>query len=443
MIGTGIFTTTGFMAGDLGSPAVVLAVWGVGGFLALVGALCYSELAVNFPRSGGEYVYLSEAYGPSWGFIDGWVSFFAGFSAPIAASALAMASYLAYFDPALDPESATAWSLGALNVRLGAGQAIACLTVALFTGMNVLGVSPAARAQNILTALKVAILAALLVFGFSVGEGSWAHFSQAATRTSTNTLPAQFALSLIFAYFGYSGWNAAVYVAEEIRDPERTLPRALLAGAALVTLFYLALNCLFIYANPLEEMKGVVAVGAQAADALFGARGGGFFAAAMAASLLATINAMCVVGPRVYYAMARDGAFFAVAARVHPERRSPWVAILAPGACACLLIATGTFASLLYYIGFTLWLFTALAVVGLFRFRRRAGWKRSPWVSFAWPAIPILYAATNLWIFVYFAADKSWEALWSLGTIAAGGAVYHWIKPRRSKPSSDAGSESP
>lgn len=428
MIGTGIFTTTGFLAGDLGSPALVIGIWTVGAALAFVGAICYSELAVNFPRSGGEYVYLSEAWGPAWGFIDGWVSFFAGFSAPIAVAALGIAAYLGYFAPALDPQTTAPLALGPLSIYAGAGQWMACGIVAALTLLNMLGVGEVAKLQNGLTALKLIVLGALLALGFAIGSGDWGHFAEPAVRTSTASIPAQFALSLVFVYFGYSGWNAAVYVAEEVREPEKTLPRSLLLGTALVAVFYAALNALYIYASPLEQLKGKVAVGAHAAGALFGEQGGAIFAAGMALSLLATVNAMCIIGPRVYYAMAKNRAFFSFAAKVHPRWRSPWAAVAAQGLCCCALILTGAFESLLYYIGFTLWLFSALAVMGLFVFRKRPGWKPLPWVSFAWPLTPGLYVAVNVLVFVYFALDRSWEALWSLMTILGGAAAYYWTR---------------
>lgn len=431
MIGTGIFTTTGFLAGDLGSPPLVIAIWAVGAALAFVGAICYSELAVNFPRSGGEYVYLSEAWGPAWGFIDGWVSFFAGFSAPIAVAALGISAYLGYFAPALDPQSTVAWTVGPLSVYAGPGQLLACGIVAALTLLNLFGVAEVAKLQNTLTGLKLTVLALLLALGFTIGRGDWGHFSETIERSSSTPLPAQFLLSLVFVYFGYSGWNAAVYVAEEVQDPERTLPRSLLLGTALVAAFYAALNALYIYASPLADLAGKVAVGAHAAGALFGERGGSVFAAGMALSLLATVNAMCLIGPRVYYAMARHGAFFSFAAKIHPTRRSPWAAVLAQGLCCCLLILTGAFESLLFYVGFTLWLFTAFAVAGLFRFRRRPGWRPLSWISFGWPALPLLYVAVNLLVFVYFALDRSWEALWSLLTIAGGGLTYHWSVRRK------------
>jgi basic amino acid/polyamine antiporter, APA family len=419
MIGVGIFTTTGFLAGDLGHPSLVLAIWFVGAGIALAGALCYSELAVNFPRSGGEYVYLSEAWGRTWGFIDGWVSFFAGFSAPIAAAALAISAYVGYFVPELQSVVP--------GIPVSGGQVLAAAIVAAFTALNLVGVSQVAALQNVLTATKLAVIGVFLVAGLTVGTGDWSHFSDVAVRTSTNSVPAQFAISLVFVFYAYSGWNAAVYVAEEIRDPDRTLPVALACGTVAVALLYVALNTLFIFASALENMKGVVAVGAHAATALFGSRAGGMFSAAMAVSLLATVNAMCMIGPRVYYAMAQDGSFFTAASKVHPRWHTPWVAVLAQGICACVLILTGTFESLAYYIGFSLFLFSALSVLALFKFRKRTDWKRSRWVNMAYPMLPVMYISMSLWVFVYFVQMRGWEALWSAVTIAAGALTYQFI----------------
>ena len=433
MIGVGIFTTSGFLAGDLGQPWLVIGIWFVGAALALAGALCYSELGANFPRSGGEYVYLSEAWGPAWGFIDGWVSFFAGFSAPTAVAAMAITAYLAYFFPSLSPDnpSAPVLSLGVVQLRAGGASLVACGIIAVFTAVNVFGVTEVARLQNALTGTKLLVIGSLLVLGFAVGDGNWAYFSESIARTSTSSLPVQFATSLIFVYFGYSGWNAAVYVAEEIRDPERTLPKALVMGTLVVAALYAALNVLYIYASPLAEMKGVVAVGAKAATSLFGDRIGGLFSAAMAVGLLATVNAMSMVGPRVYYAMARNGAFFAQAARVHPRWNSPWIAVLAQGACCGVLILTGTFQSLINYIGFTLFLFSALSVLALFKFRRRPDWKRSRWVSLAYPLIPLSYVSMNAWV-VYFSWNRA--AWWSMLTIVMGALIYHFYIRHRPAP---------
>src|SRR5271169_971246 len=209
MVGTGIFATTGFMAGDLGSARLILLAWFAGALFALCGALSYSELGINFPSSGGEYVYLTRAYGPTWGFMTGWVSFFAGFSAPIAAAALAFSNYLGYFFPQLKGENARVlFGSGDWTFTFGAGQLAACGLVLVFTILNIVGVQRAARVQNTLTTAKVLVLLSFIVLGFLVGHGKAEHFSMAAARTSTMSLSAQFAVSLFFIYVAYSGWNA-------------------------------------------------------------------------------------------------------------------------------------------------------------------------------------------------------------------------------------------
>jgi len=425
MIGTGIFTTTGFLAGDLGSVPLVLWIWVVGAAVAFIGAMCYSELGVNLPSSGGEYVYLTEAFGPTWGFMTGWVSFFAGFSAPIAAAALAFASYVGYFFPSVLPENAPAIAgHGDWTFRLGGAQWMACVLVALFTILNVVGVQRAARVQNFLTALKVVVIASFIVFGFLAGHGESANFSRLAIRDSANPLPEQFAISLFFVYFGYSGWNAATYVAEELRHPARTLPIALAIGTGLVTVLYLGLNLIFIYAAPLEDLKGKLAVGAFAASRLFGPEVAGLFAALMALSLMATVNAMVTIGPRVYFAMAKNGAFLASAAEVHPRWHTPVAAIVAQGVCAILLSVT-PFPQLVIYIGFMLSFFSVLSVGSLFLLRRRPGWRKLGVVSFLYPVFPVLFVAVGAWMIFRGVELKPWVSLAAVVTIVTGALVYH------------------
>jgi APA family basic amino acid/polyamine antiporter len=425
MIGTGIFTTTGFLAGDLGSPPLVLWIWVVGAVVAFIGAMCYSELGVNLPSSGGEYVYLTEAFGPTWGFMTGWVSFFAGFSAPIAVAALAFAGYVGYFFPSVLPENAPAFAgHGDWTFRLGGAQWMACVLIALFTILNVLGVQRAARVQNFLTALKVVVIVSFIVFGFLAGHGETSNFSRSAIRDSVNPLPEQFAISLFFVFFAYSGWNAATYVAEELRHPAHTLPIALAIGTGLVTVLYLGLNLIFIYAAPLEDLKGKLAVGAFAASRLFGPEVAGLFAALMALSLMATVNAMVTIGPRVYFAMAKNGAFLASAAEVHPKWHTPVAAIVAQGVCAMLLSVT-PFLQLVTYIGFMLNFFAVLSVGSLFLLRRRPGWRKLGVVSFAYPLLPVLFVAVGLWMTFYGVQLKPWVSLAAVVTIATGALVYH------------------
>src|SRR6516225_1959059 len=386
MVGSGIFGFTGFMAGDLGSASLILACWGAGALFAFCGALSYSELAINFPRSGGEYVYLTNALGPEWGFMTGWVSFFAGFSAPIAAAALTFADYLGYFFPALKQSNAAlVIGSGAFSLRLGGGQLVASSLIAAFTMLNCFGIGRAAGVQNVLTSVKLMIILGFVVLGFAFGSGSWSHFSQPAVRTSTLSLPTQFIVSLLWVMVGYSGWNAATYVAEEIRRPERTLPAAIAVGSLIVAVLYLGLNMIFIYATPLEQLKGVIAVGTLSASNLFGPGVAGVFSALMAISIVSTVNAMVTIGPRVYYAMAKNRAFFSSAARVDPRWHTPVNAILSQGLCAMLMTLT-PFPQLVVYIGFSLTLFTVLSVASIFVFRkRRRNWQRLRALEFAWP----------------------------------------------------------
>ncbi|PYT15304.1 MAG: amino acid permease [Acidobacteria bacterium] len=426
MIGTGIFGTTGFLAGDLGSPGLVLWIWVVGAVCALIGAICYSELGINFPSSGGEYVYLTRAFGPTWGFMTGWVSFFAGFSAPIAFSALAFSDYVGYFFPQLRQANAHVFAgSGEWTLRFGGAQVVSCSLVLLFTVLNFFGVQRIARIQNVLTSAKVLVLTTFIGLGFLAGQGDWNHFSMNATRTASTPIFAQFAVSLFWIYVAYSGWNAATYVAEELRHPSRTLPAALGIGTALVAALYFGLNLIFIYAAPLEDMKGQVAVGALAASRLFGPSVAGIFSALMALSLMSTVNAMVTIGPRVYYAMAKNGAFLATAAKVHPRWHTPVMAIVAQGICTMLLTIT-PFPQLVVYVGFTLNFFAVMSVASLLYFRRRPGWQKLRVVSFCYPLFPILFLLVGVWMIVQGIQLKPYISLATVVTVLTGALVYHF-----------------
>jgi APA family basic amino acid/polyamine antiporter len=435
MVGMAIFTTTGLMAADLGSASLILACWSVGALFALAGAISYSELGINFPSSGGEYVYLTRAFGAEWGFMTGWVSFFAGFSAPIAAAALAFSDYLGHLFPALKHANAPlVIGSGVFSLRLGPGQAVASLLIAAFTALNCMGVGRTAKVQNVLTSSKLVIIGAFVVLGFASGNGHWSHFSEPAIRTSTAGLPTQFIVSLLWVMVGYSGWNAATYVAEEVRRPERILPAALAAGTAIVAVLYLGLNLVFIYATPLEVMKQgaspEIAVGAIAASNLFGANIGGVFALLMALCIVSTVNAEVTVGPRIYYAMAKNRAFFSAAARVHPRWHTPVVAIVSQGVCAILMTAT-PFPDLIIYIGMSLTLFTVLSVASLFVFRRtRPGWQRLRAVDFAFPLIPASYILVGAGMVVFGLKEHPWASLSAFATVGAGALVYRFgVRP--------------
>jgi APA family basic amino acid/polyamine antiporter len=427
MVGTGIFASTGFMAGQLGNGNLILACWAVGALFAFAGALSYSELGINFPSSGGEYVYLTHAYGPEWGFMTGWVSFFAGFSAPIASSALAIADYFGYLFPSLKQANATVvLGSGTFSLRVGPGQILASSIIAAFTILNCLGVGRTAKVQNVLTALKIIVIVGFVLIGFTAGNGSWSHFSEHAPRTTTLPLPAQFIVSLLWVMVGYSGWNAATYIAEEVRHPERTLPAALAAGTAIVAVLYAGLNLIYVYSTPVAQMQNVIAVGTLSASNLFGPNMAGVFAVLIAICIVSTVNAEVTVGPRVYYAMAKNRAFFSIAATVHPRWHTPLFAILAQGLCAMLMTLT-PFPELIVYIGFSLTLFTVLSVASLFVFRRRRpDWQRLRALEFAWPLIPASYILVGTCMMIYGVILEPRASLTALATVGAGALVWRF-----------------
>ncbi|HVN08966.1 MAG TPA: amino acid permease [Patescibacteria group bacterium] len=432
MVGSGIFTTTGFLAGDLGRPWLVLTIWVAGAAIALAGCFSYAEMGVNLPRSGGEYVYLREAWGPTCGFLSGWVSFFAGFSAPVAAGALAVSEYLGKVFPALARGGPQTALFGVLHLEKA--RLVSVALIAVLALINIRGVGAAAKFQLILTGVTVAGIGTFLALAFTVGRGDWSHFEMTTARTSPHGLVAQFAVSLIFVMFAYSGWNAAAYVAEEMKSPERMLPRALLLGTVLVAFCYIALNAAYIYALPLDSLKGVLPVGATAADAMFGGRAGALFAVMLTLALLASVSAMSLVGPRVYYAMAQDGCFPSSAAAVHPRWGTPARAIAFQAVLSAILALTGTFEALVYYIGFALILFAALAVAGLWRLRRRPDWRRLAPVSWGYPAIPGIFVVASVWMLAWTLVARPREAGWGLLTVACGGIVYRWRISRGDRP---------
>jgi APA family basic amino acid/polyamine antiporter len=362
MIGAGALTLTGFLLAELRAPLAMLALWIVGGGVALCGAVCYGRLGAALPMAGGEAVYLSRLVHPLAGFLSGWVSFLVGFSAPIAASALASAEYAARAFPSL--------AAGPVAIKLAAIGLIVLGTLA-----HCRGIGPGARVQNALTLLKVAGIVLFVAAGFALGDGSFAHLFPGPAPAFGRWR--SMGLGLLWIMFAYSGWNASAYVGSEARRPRRNLPRSLLLGTAAVTLLYLALNLLFVYAVPAAEMAGHPSPGGLAAARLFGSPSGRAVSAFLALALLSSLSAYAMLGPRICFALARDGLFFRFAARVHPASRVPTRSILFQGAFAVVLVLAGSFDQLLTYLGFALGVFPMLAVMGMFRLpppqRRGAG----------------------------------------------------------------------
>ena len=426
VIGSGIFLVPAFVAQLVPHPWAMLAVWVAAGALAFAGAMAYAELAALRPRAGGEYVYLREAFGPLAAFLTGWTSFVAGFGGAIAASAVGLAGYLSRFLPAAgDTAPLVTLPLGLLDLVVSPQAIVAVAVIAGLSGVHILGLGPGRIVQNLLAGMKVALLVTFVVLGFGFGDGDPANFSAGGAVS-----PALWVLALIPVMFSYAGWNAAAYMAEEIRDPGRNVPLALGLGTVAVVVIYLLLNVLFIYALPLGELATTDSVADEVAERLFGPAVAGPVAAASVVMIAASISAMVMAGPRVYYAMARDGQFPALAARVHPRFRTPLVAIVAQGIWASLLVLSGRFEQLVEYTGFAVVLFAGVAVASLFVLRRRDPDAPRPFRAWGYPVAPFVFVVASLLIVL--------NALWrspatsGAGLLVIGAGVPIYFVMRRS-----------
>jgi APA family basic amino acid/polyamine antiporter len=402
MVGTGVFTTSGFLLADLKSPWPVLGVWLAGGVLAALGALSYGALARRLPESGGEYFFLSRTLHPSLGYVAGWISLLVGFSAPLAAAAMAFGTYAGPWFPQVEP------------------RFLGTVLILMFSALHAANVRAGAWVQNAAVLLKV-----ILILGFA---------GLAAGRLGATPLPppqsaplALMGVSLVWVSFSYSGWNAAIYIGSEVTNPERNLPYSLLLGTAIVTLIYLALNAVFVFSAPMDQLAGKLEVGRVAATALGGPPWGNMVSALVALVLVSSASSLIMAGPRVYARMAEDHYLPACLA----TRNAPPVnAILLQGALALSLLWSSTFDQLLTYIGFTLGLSTAATVVGLIRIRLQEGSQvRVP----GWPWVPGLFLVVTLAITGFAIARRPKESLAGLATILLGLIAWAVAESRRNR----------
>jgi len=399
VIGGGILFTPPQIAALVPDAALFLSTWIAGGALAFAGAMAYAELAALRPRAGGEYVYLREAFGESAGFLTGWTSFVAGFSGAIATSATVMVFYAGRFAPAI--ASGAPWLVvpivpGVIVLTFSPQTIAAIAIIAAMAWLHRRGIGPGRIVGNLLASLKVTAFVLFIAIGLSWGMGSVAHLSERGTVGPTGWL-----LALIPVMFTYSGWNAATYVAEEVREPGRNIPRALALGTAAVVLIYLLLNALYLYVIPVRDLAAIDrSVLDVIADRLLGANAGNVMGIVSIVSLAASISAMTLAGPRVYYAMARDGLFFARTAIVHPRYRTPSSAIVAQAIWSSLLVLTATAGALVNYTGFAIVLFSGVAVAAVFVLRRRAPDAPRPFRAWGYPLAPAVYAIGSAAILV-------------------------------------------
>ncbi|MEE9905136.1 MAG: amino acid permease [Chlorobium sp.] len=421
MIGTGVFTSSGFILGEVGSPQALLACWVIGGLFALAGALCYGELGAMLPHAGGEYIYLRRSFGALPGFVSGWISLIVGFSAPIAAASIAFATYL------LGGGDEPLFVIDLFDFRLLGISPVSVLAIAAIVTFSLVhyhSLHLGQRVQNFLTAFKIAFILLFVVAGFGLGQGDPSRLALLSAGEGDAMPWGDFAVALIFVSFAYSGWNATAYLGGEIKNPERTLPLALLIGTAIVTLLYMLLNLLYLYALPPERMTGLLEVGLGAATALFGKGIGSFFGMAIAFGLLSVVSAMIMTGSRVYYAMARDGLFFSTFGQVDAVHHTPAYSIFFQAAIAIVMVLTAAFEVLLVYIGFTLSLSAMLTVLGLMRLRLKEPDLPRPYRTFGYPFTPLLFIAGNLWVVVFTISSRPLVGAAGVLTIGIGVALY-------------------
>jgi len=441
VIGVGIFITPGFIAQAVLHPAAIMGVWVAGGLLAFAGAMAYAELAALRPRSGGEYVYLREAFGPVAAFLTGWTSFIAGFAGAIAAAAIGVAQYLGGFIPAAaDSTPIVALPLGPVSLVVSRRTLVALAALAGLAFVHIRGLGPGRVVQNTLAGLKVGALALFVAVGLAWGQGTTAHLAAPQAAGTPNI-----ALAFLLVMFTYSGWNAASYVAEEIRDPGRNVPRALALGTGLVVVLYLGINFLYLYALPVDEIvqlaaNGQTQVGSIAAERLLGPAAAKMLGGLAVVILLSSLSAMTIAGPRVYYAMARDRVFFSSAATIHPRFHTPWIAIIAQTVWAGLLVlvnwsdpaAPGGYSpiDLPGYTGFAVLLFSGFAVSAVFVLRWKYPDEPRPFRAWGYPFAPAVFTLAALAITYFAIAGRQRESLFGLLIMLAGIPIFLAMRRR-------------
>lgn len=422
VVGVGIFLTPAAMTKSAGSPALVLVVWLLSGVMALAGALCYGELASRFPAAGGGYVYLREAYGPAPAFLYGWMALLVVDPGLTAALAVGGASYVGY----------------AAGLPPAGVKALAVAGVLVLAAVNVRGVRLGGWVVRWLTLLKLALLLLILLWGFGMGLGDWSHFRPfVERRAGSPPLAGALAGGLVAAFFSFGGWWDLSKLGGEVRDPGRTLPRALTLGVLAVTAVYVLTSAVFVYLVPPEGVTTREAFAAQAGEALFGPAGGLVFTFVVVVAVAGSLAAFTMSAPRVYFAMARDGLFPRAAARLHPRFGTPARAVVIQAALACLLVLLGSFDDIIAYFMFAVVLFITLTVAGLFVLRRKE--PDAAFLAPLYPLTPAVYVLLSAGLLALLAFDSPRHALLGLAVVALGLPVYHLAFRGRAGAAEDEG----
>jgi basic amino acid/polyamine antiporter, APA family len=404
IIGTGVFTSLGFQVADIQSGFALLMLWIVGGIAALCGALCYGELSAALPRSGGEYHFLSEIYHPAVGFMAGFISATVGFAAPIALAAIAFGEYFQDMS------------------RFGSPATLSFVVVWIVALFHLSNLRVGSVFQNLWTLLKLLLIAALIFAGFLVTSKQPISFLP-ASGDSMSIFSSAFAVALVYVMYSYSGWNAASYIIGEIKEPEKNVPRSLLAGTVVVIIAYVLLNGIFLATTPQSEMRGQVKVGLIAGQHIFGANGGRVVGALICLGLISTISSMTWIGPRVTMSMGEDHWLLRLLGRKN-KHGVPTAAIVLQLLIVNLLLLTHSFESVVQYTQFSLLICSLLTVVGVIVLRVARPNISRPYRVWLYPVPPLIFATITIWMMIYLLRSKTTESVAGLATAVAGLFLY-------------------
>lgn len=411
IIGASIFVQPSEITGHVPSISGVFLVWFTAGVLTLFGALVCAELSSIFTRTGGVYVYLTEAFSPAVGFLWGWGMFWVMHSGIIAAIAVVFARYAGYFVP----------------LSSGAVRAVAVVAIVLLSAVNYVGVKHGSTLQALFTLGKVVAILLIVVLGFALGARLPEHFVAGVSAGTVTS--GDFVVALIAGLFAFGGWHMVTYNSEETVDPGRTIPRALVLGTVIVTVAYVAMNAVYLYVLPLERVASSTRVAAEAADALVGFGGGAVMSGLVIFSTFGALSGIVLSGPRVYYSMARDRMLFRWLATIHPRHHTPHRAIIVQGLWASILVITGSYRTLFTRVIYTEWLFFGLMAIGLIVLRHRPDTVRG-YAIWGYPAVPVLFAASSFLIVANHLVANPTESALGLSLVLAGLPVYYlWARP--------------